>query len=339
MNNHTLSAIAILLESESCENSDEVITGLAKIEEAVAGTITFLANPKYEKYIYTTQATAVVVDTKFVPNGEIKPKLIRVNNPYDAFTRLITFFSEKKQSKTGIEQPCFIHSEATVNETAYIGAFSYVSKGAIIGKNSIIHPQCFIGENVEIGDDCELYPGVKLLDNCKLGNNCIIHSGVVIGSDGFGFLPDNGGYKKIEQTGNVIIEDDVEIGANTTIDRASIGSTIVRKGTKIDNLVQIAHNVEVGQHTILVAQCGIAGSTKVGNQCIIGGQVGIAGHLSIANGVKIQAQSGIASSIKKEAEIVQGSPALPIYAYKKSYVHFKNLDDIEKRLRDLEKSK
>ncbi|MBU0488840.1 MAG: UDP-3-O-(3-hydroxymyristoyl)glucosamine N-acyltransferase [Bacteroidetes bacterium] len=333
----TIHEIAQIISADIEGNAAQEISGLAKIEEATSGTMTFLANPKYEKFIYSTSASAVVVSKDFKPQEAVNACLLKVDDPYSCFVTLLELFNSDESRKTGIENPCFIDSSAQIGEGCFVGAFSYIEADVKIGKGSRIAPQCFIGKGTVIGENVLLHPGAKVYAGTVIGNRCIVHSGAVIGSDGFGFAPKDGAFHKIPQTGNVIIEDDVEIGANTTIDRATIGSTVIRKGAKIDNLVMVAHNVEVGEHTVIAGQAGIAGSSKTGKYCVIGGQVGVAGHLNIADKVMIQAQSGIASSIKKEGEILQGSPALPIYQFKKSYVYFRNLEKMEARLRDIEK--
>lgn len=313
-----------------------ILSTLAKIEEGTPGSLTFLGNPKYEDFIYSTQASAVVVNHDFVPSQPLSMTLIRVENAFASFTKLMEiFFSNKK--KSGIEQPSFVHPTAEIGEDVYIGAFAYIGEGAIIENGSQIYPHCFVGDRVHIGEGSTLYSGAKIYYNCKIGKHVTIHSGTVIGADGFGFAPNQGqAYSKVPQIGNVIIEDFVEIGANATIDRATLGSTIIRKGAKLDNLIQVAHNVEVGEHTVIAAQAGVAGSAKIGKYCMIGGQVGIVGHLQIADQTKIAAQSGIGSTIKKSGLTVQGSPAFEISDYKRAYVHFRNLTKLEKRISDLE---
>lgn len=314
------------------------VSELAKIEEGTLGTLTFLANPKYKPYLYRTGASITIVDKDLELDGPITTTLIRVDNAYQAFSKLLAYYNEVKMNKSGIEQPVFISSTATHGENLYLGAFSYLGTNVRIGDNVKIYPNVYIGDNVQIGDNTTIFAGVKLYSETQIGKNCMIHSGVVVGADGFGFSPDEEGkYSKVPQIGNVIIEDDVEVGAATTIDRATLGSTIIRKGVKLDNQIQIAHNVEIDENTVIAAQSGIAGSAKIGKNCMIGGQVGVAGHINIGNNVRVQAQTGIARNIK-DNEVLQGSPALTYGDYNKSYVHFKNLPKIVKRLDSIEKN-
>jgi UDP-3-O-[3-hydroxymyristoyl] glucosamine N-acyltransferase len=278
------------------------------------------------------------VNNDFVPENKIAATLIRVENAYHAFAKLLEVYNQIKNNKTGIEQPSFISATAKIGLNVYIGAFAYIGDNAIIGDNTKVFPQSFIGDNAVIGANCTLFSGVKIYSDCKVGNHVTLHSGVIIGGDGFGFAPNSeGNYNKVPQIGNVVIEDHVEVGASTTIDRATLGSTIIRKGVKLDNLIQVAHNVEIGENTVIAAQSGIAGSTKIGANCMIGGQVGIVGHLTIANGVKIAAQSGIGNSITKEGEIFQGSPAFSIGEYKRSYILFRKFPEINQKINELEK--
>ncbi|HRH04162.1 MAG TPA: UDP-3-O-(3-hydroxymyristoyl)glucosamine N-acyltransferase [Bacteroidia bacterium] len=336
----TAAQIAAQLNGVVEGNPEAKVSSLSKIEEGRAGTLSFLANPKYAQYIYSTEATVVIVSTDFIAEQPVKATLVRVADAYKSFATLLEFYNQIKLKKAGIEQPSFISDKASIGENVYVGAFAYIGNGAKIGKNVKIYPHSFIGDNVIIGDDTTLFSGVKIYSDCSVGAHCTLHSGVIIGGDGFGFAPNSeNNYNKVPQIGNVVIEDRVEIGSNTTIDRATLGSTIVRKGVKLDNLIQIAHNVEIGENTVIAAQTGIAGSTKIGRDCMIGGQVGIVGHISIANGVKIAAQSGIGQSISKENEIVQGSPAFNIGEYKRSYVVFRNLPDLQNRVKDIEKTK
>lgn len=335
----TAAQIAGILEGEVEGNSNAEVSQLSKIEEGINGSITFLANPKYTPYIYSTKATITIVSKTFVAEHPLTTTLIRVEDAYKAFSQLLAYYNLAKQNKIGIESPSYIAKSATYGEEIYLGAFAYIGENVRIGKNVKIYPNAFIGDNVTVGDNCVLYAGAKVQSDCVLGNNVCIHSGAVIGADGFGFVPDeNGVYSKVPQTGNVIIEDDVDVGAGTTIDRATLGSTIIRQGVKLDNQIQIAHNVEIGKNTAIAAQTGIAGSTKIGENCMIGGQVGIVGHLTIGNRVRIQAQSGISRNLKDD-EAVQGSPALPYADYNKSYVHFKNLPSLVTRLNSIEKIK
>jgi UDP-3-O-[3-hydroxymyristoyl] glucosamine N-acyltransferase len=334
----TASQIADLLGGTIEGDANAKVNRLAKIEEGEPGSLTFLANKKYEEYIYKTQASLVVVNNSFVPEFPLHTTLIRVEDAYKSFAVLLDTYNKISQNKVGKENPHTIVASAKIGANPYIGSFVYVGENSVIGDNVKLYPGVYIGDNVTIGSNTTLFAGVKVYSESRIGSNCRIHSGVVIGGDGFGFAPqDDANYVKVAQIGNVIIEDHVEIGSNTTIDRATLGSTIIRKGVKLDNLIQIAHNVEIGEHTVIAAQTGIAGSTKIGRFCMIGGQVGIVGHLVIADKVKIAAQSGIGSSITKEGEIVQGSPAFGIGDYKKSYVGFRKLPEILARLEELEK--
>ncbi len=328
--------IAEFLNGEIEGDENTVVNDVSKIEEGKPGSLTFLANPKYSKFIYTTSASIVIVNHTFIPEQKIKSTLIKVDDAYRAFASLLDMYDKNTQQLSGIDKLSYIDSTVNINHSVYVGSFAYIGKNAKIGKNVRIHPQVYVGNNVEIGDNTILYAGVKVFHDCIIGNDCIIHGGTVIGSDGFGFAPKNQkDYKKIPQIGNVILEDSVEIGSNSSIDRATMGSTIIRKGVKMDNLVQIAHNVEIGEHTVMASQVGIAGSTKIGKNCMIGGQVGIINHLTIADVVKIAAQSGVSSNIYEEGAIIQGSPAFNIKDYQKSLVIFKNLPKIQKELNDI----
>ena len=313
------------------------VSTFAKIEEGVEGAISFLANPKYTPYIYTTGSSIVLVSNDFVAEKPISATLIRVADPYATVAMLLDMVSKLQSHKpVGIEQPCFIAPDVEVPEDAYIGAFAYVGTGAKLGKRVAIYPQTYVGAGVQIGDDTTLYPGVKVYHGCKIGNRCIIHSGAVIGADGFGFAPNNGHYDKIPQLGIVEIADDVEIGANTTVDRATMGATRINRGVKLDNLIQVAHNCEVGRDTVMASQSGIAGSTKVGANCMIGGQVGFAGHITIGDGVQIGAQSGIAGSIP-DGKRVMGSPAIDARDWTRQVVYIKNIGKLFSRVDNLEK--
>ena len=331
----TAAQIAGILEGEVIGNPDALVFKLAKIEEGTEGSLTFLANPKYVNFIYTTQATITIVNNDFVPENGLSTTLIKVEDAYQSFSKILEYYNQVKLMKSGIEQPSVISENVTYGEQLYLGSFSYVGKNVTIGNNVKIYPNCFIGDNVSIGDNCIFFAGVKIYSETEIGNNCNFHSGCVVGSDGFGFAPtEDGTFSKIPQIGNVIIEDDVEIGANTTIDRATLGITLIRKGVKLDNHIQIAHNVEIGENTVIAAQTGIAGSTKIGSNCLIGGQVGVAGHLTIGNNVRVQAQSGIGKNIP-DGEIIQGSPAFNYSDFSKSYVHFRNLPKIVSDLEEL----
>lgn len=318
-------------------NPEVAVNRPSKIEEGGEGSISFLANPKYEQYAYSTTASILLVNQTFRPQKAIAATLIRVDDVYSSVAVLLEKFGQSANGTTGISKIAFIHSDAKIGENVAVGEFSVISKGAEIGAKSVIHPQVFIGEGASIGANCILYPGVRVHHHCVIGNNCILHSNTVIGTDGFGFAqqPD-GSFKKIAQIGNVLIEDNVEVGANCTVDRATMGSTIIRRGVKLDNLVQVGHNVEVGENTVIAAQAGIAGSTKIGKNCMIGGQVGFAGHLKIADGTKVQAQSGIAGSIETPNTAIFGSPAINYNDYIKSYAVFKKLPELYKKLHELE---
>jgi UDP-3-O-[3-hydroxymyristoyl] glucosamine N-acyltransferase len=331
--------IAQLLEGTLQGNENQTVTRLCKIEEGKTGALSFLGNMAYEPYIYNTKASIVIVNNDFVPTQPILTHctLIRVPEARTAFAKLLEVYNQYIQNKKGIEQPSFISTTATVGKNIYIGAFAYIGEQVTLGNNVKIYPQAYIGDNVTIADNTVVYAGVKIYAGCEIGANCTLHSGCIIGGDGFGFAPNSeNNYAKVPQIGNVILENFVEIGANTTVDRATLGSTIIRKGVKLDNLIQIAHNVEIGENTVIAAQTGVAGSTKIGANCMIGGQVGIVGHLTIANGVKIAAQSGIGSSVKDENVILQGSPAFAIGDYKRSYVNFRNLPTLAAKISDIE---
>jgi UDP-3-O-[3-hydroxymyristoyl] glucosamine N-acyltransferase len=333
----TAKQISELLKGQVEGNELIKVNKLSKIEEGEPGSLSFLANPKYTSFIYQTKASIVIVNQDFVPEQPVSATLIKVENAYNSFVQLLEIYNSIQLDKKGIEQPSFISSSAKMGKDCYVGSFAYVGQNVVIGNNVKIYPQVYIGDNVVIGDDTTLFAGVKIYSDCKIGSFCTLHAGTIIGADGFGFTPNSENeYKKVAQIGNVIIEDRVEIGANSSIDRATLGSTIIRKGVKLDNLIQIAHNVEVGENTVIAAQSGIAGSTKIGKDCMIGGQVGIVGHITIADKVKIAAQSGIGSSILNEGEIVQGSPAFNIGEYKRTYVVFRKLPQLEKRINELE---
>lgn len=311
---------------------------LAKIEEATPGSLTFLANPKYEQFLYTTNASIAIVNSSLELSAPVKATLIRVENAYSAFTVLLDKYNTYKLHKEGIEQPSFIHETATLGENVYVGAFTYIGPGVKIGNNSKIYPHTYIGDNVTVGNNCTLFANVKVYFDCVLGNNVIIHSGAVIGSDGFGFAPNpDGTYSKIAQIGNVILGDNVEVGSNTTVDRATMGSTVIHNGVKLDNLIQIAHNVEIGANTVIAAQTGVSGSTKLGENVILGGQVGVVGHISLAKGTQVQAQSGISRTIKEENTKVAGSPAFAYGSQMRSNIVIQRLPELEKRIIELEK--
>ncbi len=333
----TATQIAEILEGEIQGNPNTKVTKLAKIEEGEAGALTFLSNKKYTEYIYTTKASITIVNKDFVPEKEITSTLIKVDDAQLAFAKLLAFYNEVKNNKVGVEQPSFQSETSKYGDNVYLGAFSYLGNNVVLGNNVKIYPHVYIGDNVTIGNNTTIFSGAKLYSETVVGKNCSINSGAIIGADGFGYSPDkNGEFQKIPQIGNVIIEDNVDIGAAATIDRATLGSTILRKGVKIDNQVQIAHNVEIDQHSVIAAQTGIAGSTKMGKYCLIGGQVGIAGHLTLGNHLKVQAQTGIGHRAK-DGEKLYGSPAIDYGNYVKSYVHFKNLPNIVKQINQIEK--
>lgn len=333
----TAAQIAGILNGEVVGNPDAIVSRLSKIEEGTEGSLTFLANPKYLNYIYSTQASVTIVNATFKPENELSTTLIKVEDAYASFSKLLEYYNQVKLMKSGIEQPSVISENVTYGENLYLGSFSYVGKNVIMGNDVKIYPNTFIGDNVIIGDNTVLFAGVRVYSESVIGANCSIHSGAIIGSDGFGFAPNpDGTFTKIPQIGNVILEDNVEVGSCTTIDRATMGSTIIRKGVKLDNQIQIAHNVEIGENTVIAAQTGIAGSAKIGSNCMIGGQVGIAGHITIGNNVRIQAQSGVGKSIK-DAEVLQGSPSFGYSDYSKSYVHFKNLPKIVSEIEEIKK--
>ena len=333
----TAAQIAGILEGEVVGDPNAEVYKLSKIEEGTAGSLTFLANPKYTNFIYTTQATITIVNATFVPEQDITTTLIKVEDAYQSFSKLLEYYNQVKLMKSGIEQPSVISEGVTYGPDLYLGSFCYIGKNVTIGKNVKIYPNSFIGDNVSIGDNCVFFAGVRIYSETVIGSNCTLHSGTIIGSDGFGFAPqEDGTYKKVPQIGNVIIEDDVEIGACSTVDRATLGATIIRKGVKLDNHIQVAHNVEIGSNTVIASQTGIAGSTKIGKNCMIGGQVGFAGHLVIGDHVKIQGQSGITRNLS-DGETVQGTPAITYGDYSKSYVHFKNLPKIVSELEQIKK--
>lgn len=334
----TVEQIAQMLKGEVRGDKSLKVNQLAKIEEGSIGTISFLANPKYEQYIYSTHSTAVIVDKNFEAKREFSTTLILVENAYAAFTVLLQEYQKiLVQNKKGVEQPSFINPTAEIGEDVYIGAFAYIGERCKIGNNSKIYPNVSISDSCVIGENCTIYSGATIYHNTIIGNNCTIHANAVIGADGFGFAPQaDGTFVAIPQLGNVVLEDNVSIGANTTVDRATMGSTILREGVKIDNLVQIAHNVEIGKNTVIAAQTGISGSSKIGENCMIGGQAGLAGHISVANNTILMAKSGITKSVSKSGRIMSGSPAQDNHDNLKSQVLYKNLPKIEQRLQAVE---
>jgi len=333
----TASQIAEVLEGEVYGKPEIEVSKLSKIEEGEKGSLTFLSNPKYTKFLYTTKASIVIVNKEFEPTKEVNLTLIKVKDAGKAFSKLLAYYNQAKLHKVGIETPSYISETAKIGEEVYIGAFAYIGNNVVLGDNVKIYPNVYVGDGTTIGDNTTLFAGVKIYSEIVIGKNCNINSGSVIGCDGFGFLPDEKGeYTAIPQIGNVIIEDNVDIGAGTTIDRATLGSTIIRQGVKLDNQIQVAHNVVIGKNTVIAAQTGIAGSTKVGEQCMIGGQVAIVGHITVGNNVKVQALSGVARSLKDDA-VVQGSRAFNYSDWNRSYVHFKNLGKLVARVNELEK--
>lgn len=330
--------IAMMVDGKVDGNADAMVGSFGKIEEAVTGQLSFLANPKYEEHLYSTNASVIIVNDGQELKQPIEATLIRVPDAYSAFATLLEKYQQiQTRQFTGIQQPAYIEATSRIGENVFIGAFSYIGEKVIIADGAKIFPQVYIGNNAVIGQNSVIYPGVKIYHDCVIGSNVVIHAGTVIGSDGFGFAPQpDGSFKKVPQIGNVIIEDDVEIGSNTTIDRGTIGSTIIKSGAKLDNLLQIAHNVEIGNNSVIAAQAGISGSTKVGNNVMIGGQVGIVGHLVIADGSKINAQSGVSKSIKTPNTAVTGSPAFDYTAALRSQAIARKLPDLEKRLKELE---
>ncbi|MFM7618919.1 MAG: UDP-3-O-(3-hydroxymyristoyl)glucosamine N-acyltransferase [Bacteroidota bacterium] len=334
--------IAFMLDGKVEGNELVEVNNLSKIEEGKSGTLTFLANPKYQSYIYETEASIAIVGNDFKKERELPATLtlIRVEDPYSCFAKLLQAYDQMRQPKPGVHTSAVIHNNVVVPTTAHIGPGVVIESGVQLGENCVLSAHVYLGENVKIGSKTFLHPGVKVYRDCEIGSECTLHAGVVIGADGFGFAPQSDNqYAKVPQIGNVILENRVEVGANTSIDRATLGSTVVREGVKLDNLIQIAHNVEIGKNTVIAAQTGIAGSVKIGENCMIGGQVGIAGHLSIANGVKIAAQSGISASILKEGSIVQGSPSLDIMDFKKAYIIYRKLPKLVERVENLENRK
>jgi UDP-3-O-[3-hydroxymyristoyl] glucosamine N-acyltransferase len=334
----TAAQISFIINGKVEGDADTVVTSFGKIEEARPYQLTFFANPKYEDYLYSTNASIVIVNENYELKEEIKPTLIRVADAYTAFAMLLSRYQEiATQQLKGIQQPSYIPSSVKIGTEVFIGAFTYLGENVKIGNNTKIFPNTYIGDNVQIGDNCVIHPGVKIYFGCILGNQVIIHAGTIIGSDGFGFAPQaDGSFKKVPQIGNVIIEDNVEIGANTAIDRATMGSTLIKSGAKLDNLIQIAHNVEVGNSTVIAAQAGVSGSTKIGNNVMIGGQAGLVGHIQIADGSKINAQSGVSKSLKAPYSTVTGSPAADYTSALRSQAVFRNLPEMEKRLKELE---
>ncbi|SKA22832.1 UDP-3-O-[3-hydroxymyristoyl] glucosamine N-acyltransferase [Chitinophaga eiseniae] len=329
--------LATMLDGKLEGNPDVKVSNIAKIEEAGEGMLSFIANPKYEEFIYTTKASILIVNESLVIEHPIHSTLIRVKDAYSSFALLLEKYRYLTGNKSGIQQPSHIPQSVKMGQNVFVGAFAYLGENVVLGNNVKIYPGVYLGENVIVNDDAVLYPGVKVYDNCIVGSRTILHAGCVIGGDGFGFAPQpDGSYKKVPQIGNVVIHDDVEIGANTTIDRATMGSTIIRQGVKLDNLIQVAHNVDIGLNTVIAAQTGVSGSTKIGQNCVIGGQVGMVGHIHIADGTKINAQSGLSKSITVPNSSLTGSPAYDYKSSLKSQAIFRNLPDLEKRVKELE---
>jgi UDP-3-O-[3-hydroxymyristoyl] glucosamine N-acyltransferase len=330
--------IAGFLKGEIEGNPEIKVNTVAKIEEGYAGALSFLANPKYEHYIYTTKSSVVLVNKSFVPSSRIEATLIRVENAYEAFASLLRLVDQARPRKTGIHPTAVIESSAKIGTDVYIGPYAYIGENAVVSDGCAVYPHVYLGDNTKLGKDCILNPGVTVYHDCIIGEGCIVHAGSVIGSDGFGFAPQSENeYMKIPQLGNVILEDHVEIGANVTIDRATMGSTIIHKGVKLDNLIQVGHNVEIGENTVMAAQTGISGSVKIGKNCMFGGQVGLAGHIKIADGTKVGAQAGILGEIKEENTVIIGSPAIDLKQFLKSSVIFKKLPEMKSKLDTLEK--
>lgn len=333
----TAKAIAEFLKGEIVGDPEVKVNNIAKIEEAETGTLAFLANPKYSKYLYTTNASIVLINKDFKPEKDVASTIIKVDNAYESFAKILELAEQGRPVKQGISSLAYIDESAKIGDGVYIAPFVFIGEDAVIEDNVILNPHVFIDDNVTIKEYTKLNAGVKVYHECVIGKNCIIHAGAVIGSDGFGFAPDeNNVYRKIPQLGNVIIEDNVEIGSNTSVDRATMGSTYIRKGAKLDNLIQIGHNVQIGENTVMAGQSGVAGSTKVGKNCQIGGQAAIAPHIQIADSVKIAPKSGVPNTIKEEGSIVMGSPSFNIREYQRSFIVFKQLPDLYKRIKELE---
>jgi len=331
------SQIALLINGHVEGNAEVAVNSFGKIEDATEGQLSFLANPKYEEYLYSTSASVIIINNSLELKQPVKATLIRVKDAYSAFATLLTKYQELKQQQLkGVQEPSYIAKTASIGENVFIGAFAYLSENAKVGNNTKIFPGVFLGDDVEVGESSMLHAGVKIMHGCKVGNNVIIHAGTVIGSDGFGFAPQpDGSFVKVPQIGNVVIEDNVEIGANSTIDRATIASTLIKKGAKLDNLIQIAHNVEIGNSSVVAAQAGVSGSTKIGNGVMIGGQAGIVGHLTIGDGAKINAQSGVSKDIEP-GKAVTGSPAFDYTLALRSQALSRKLPELEKRIKELE---
>ncbi|MDR0962569.1 MAG: UDP-3-O-(3-hydroxymyristoyl)glucosamine N-acyltransferase [Mediterranea sp.] len=334
--NFTAKQIASYLHGEIIGDEQATVSTFVKIEEGVQGALTFLSNPKYTPYIYTTQASIVLVNRSFVPEGEVKATLIKVDDAYQSLAQLLSLYQQNRPRRYGVSPLAVISADVVIGEDVFIAPFAYVGERVVLGKGTQVYPHSYIGDNARVGEDCIIYSGVNIYNDCRIGNRCILHSGAVIGADGFGFAPTAEGYAKIPQIGIVELEDDVEVGANTCIDRATMGTTLVRRGVKLDNLIQIAHNDEIGMHTVIAAQTGIAGSTKVGDWCMMGGQVGIAGHSHIGNRVSLGAQSGVPGDLKEGSQLI-GTPPMELKQYFKASVAQRNLPEMQKEIRMLRK--
>ena len=335
----TAKAIAEFLGGDVEGDPEVKVSTVAKIEEGKPGALSFLSNPKYSKYLYTTSSSVVLINSDFILEEKVNTTLIRVKNAYESFAKLLNMVAAAKGAKQGIHPKAFVEPSANIDSTAYVGPSAYVGENSTIAAGVQIHPNAYIGNNVTIGQNTTIFAGAQVADDCIVGNGCTIHSGAIVGSDGFGFAPQaDGSYQKIPQIGNVILEDNVDVGANTTIDRATMGSTIIRKGVKLDNLIQVAHNVEIGENTVIAAQTGIAGSSKIGKNCMFGGQVGISGHISIADGVKLSAQTGVPNSLKEPNEVLIGTPAMNSRKFSRSFVLFKKLPEIKQEIDELKRS-
>ena len=334
----TAQEISDLLNGQVEGDPGVEVSRVAKIEDGEPGAVSFLANPQYTSYVYSSNASVIIVEKGFIPDQQVKATLVKVESPYSAFARLLEVYNKTKSKRKGVSSQAYVASSASIGENVYMGPFVYIGENVVVGDNTRIYPGSVVDDNCRIGNDCLICSNVTIYTDCRIGNGVTLHAGVVVGSDGFGFAPQqDDNYLKVAQIGNVVIEDQVEIGANTTIDRATMGSTIIRKGVKLDNLIQIAHNAEIDENTVIAALTGVSGSTKVGKNCMIGGQVGLVGHIQIADDVRIGAQAGVSSSIRKKGFTALGSPAIEYNTYKKAYVHFKNLNQMANRMKELEK--
>jgi UDP-3-O-[3-hydroxymyristoyl] glucosamine N-acyltransferase len=338
--NFTVAQIAQVVGGTVEGSAEAVVSSLAKIEEAAAGTLAFLANAKYEHFLYTTGATAVIVSPTLVLRHPVAATLVRVADPYSAFTKLLEFYAKATRTgKRGVEQPSFMGEGTTIGASHYRGAFSYVGEGCVLGENVLIFPHAYIGDRVRIGDNSVVHAGAKVYADTVIGQRCVIKAGAVVGTDGFGFAPQpDGSYKAIPQIGNVVLEDDVSIGANTTVDCATMGSTVIRQGAKIDNLVQLAHNVEIGKHTVIAAQTGLSGSGKIGDYCMLGGQVGMVGHISVANHTTVTAKTGLQKTVTTEGQVLQGNPPMLLRDSQRAAIVYRRLPELEQRVAALEKN-